>query len=229
MCRASASRLKQFRAAILAWYSINGRDLPWRRSGQSAFRMIVCELLLQRTRAETVAKAYRAFFSRFSSWSKMVDAGVMKLGEALKPLGLWRRRAFTMFELALMMRAKRGNWPERRDEIELLPGVGQYIANAIELIRWGRPRPLIDGNMARVLERYFRERRLADIRYDPYLQGLAHQIVQCENPLAINWAILDLAAIICTPDRPSCLECPLRRGCRFGRRLSARMLDWNAE
>jgi len=63
--------------------------------------------------------------------------------------------------------------------------------------------------MARVLERYFGPRKLADIRYDPYLQKLAHRVVDCEAPAAVNWAILDLAALVCKARGPRCSQCPL--------------------
>jgi A/G-specific adenine glycosylase len=68
--------------------------------------------------------------------------------------------------------------------------------------------------MARIMERYFEPRRLADIRYDPLLQGLAQLLVEsAEDYRVINWAFLDLGALVCKPRNPRCGECPLRRGC----------------
>ena len=217
----SKHKLERFQSVLLAWYRAEGRHLPWRKPGQSVYRMITCELLLQRTRAETVAGVYKAFFARYGSWNSLSLASVKELGEALRPLGLWRRRARSMSELSRVMKARGGKLPSSRSEIEALPGVGQYIANAIELIRWQKARPLIDVNMARVLERNFGPRSLADIRFDPNLQRLAQRVVRCDQPLQVNWAILDLAALICTRQKPACSACPLREGCRF-RRLVTR-------
>jgi A/G-specific adenine glycosylase len=74
--------------------------------------------------------------------------------------------------------------------------------------------PLLDSNMARVLERFFGPRTLADIRYDPYLQALAKAVVSCDRPIAMNWAILDFASLVCQ-NRPLCNACPVNRTCRF--------------
>ena len=100
-----------------------------------------------------------------------------------------------------------------RSDIEGLPGVGQYIANAIELFAFGRSRPLIDVNMARVLERCFGKRTLADIRYDARLQRLASLIVHGSDSARLNWAILDLSAIVCKVRVPNCVVCPLKANC----------------
>jgi A/G-specific adenine glycosylase len=106
-----------------------------------------------------------------------------------------------------------GRFPEERRDIEALPGIGQYIANAVLLFCHDMPQPLLDVNMARVLERVFGPRQLADIRYDPYLQKLSEKVIKCETADELNWAILDLAATICLPRRPRCNDCPLVSMC----------------
>ncbi len=90
-----------------------------------------------------------------------------------------------------------------------------YVASAVLLFAHGRPEPLLDGNMARVLDRVFEPRRLVDIRYDARLQSLARLLVRSRNPAKLNWAILDLAARHCTLRSPGCEECPLRTRCNF--------------
>ena len=96
--------------------------------------------------------------------------------------------------------------------------VGQYIASAVLLFCHDQPEPLLDVNMARVLERYFGPREFADIRYDPYLQSLARKVVSCRRPAQMNWAILDLAALVCRTHSPRCGECPVAKGCRYRNR-----------
>jgi|TARA_B100001964_G_scaffold65593_1_gene74692 A/G-specific adenine glycosylase len=113
------------------------------------------------------------------------------------------------------MVSRKGRFPCSREEIEALPGVGQYIANSIELFCYGKPLPLLDSNMSRVLERYFGPRKLADIRYDPYLQSLSKKVVKCKDPVSLNWAILDLAHIVCTQKKPQHDICPLKNRCQF--------------
>ena len=121
------------------------------------------------------------------------------------------------------MAKRNGRLPSSRAEIESLPNVGQYVANAIELFGYGRERPLLDSGMARVLERFYGPRRLADIRFDPYLQALAHRVVADKAARETNWAILDLAAMICRM-KPKCNVCPLQSKCRFAAGLDAHNL-----
>jgi A/G-specific adenine glycosylase len=113
------------------------------------------------------------------------------------------------------MQLRRGRFPKRRNEIEELPGIGQYIASAILLFSSGAKEPLLDVNMARVLERCFSPRKLVDIRYDPWLQALARMVVDHKQSAEINWAVLDLAAAYCSTRQPDCVACPLRKCCRY--------------
>jgi A/G-specific adenine glycosylase len=114
-----------------------------------------------------------------------------------------------------------GVFPQDRAELEALPGVGQYVANAIEMICFQTPRPLVDTNMARLLERYFAPRDLADIRHDPYLQKLALHLVEVPNAMEINWAVMDFAALVCVVRSPKCDVCPMARHCNYARELRA--------
>lgn len=209
------------RRALLRWFDEYGRDFPW-RSGAGLYRQVIAELLLQRTRAETVAAFFDAFIERFPSWQAMAEASLEDIGQFLKPVGLWKRRSASLAALAKAMVARGGTFPETREELQMLPGVGQYIANAILLFSGGHSEPLLDVNMARVLERVFGPRKLVDIRYDPYLQSLARQVMRGDRAAEVNWAILDLAAKICTVKSPRCAECPLRKSCRFARESEPR-------
>lgn len=162
-----------------------------------------------------VAAFFDDFFCQFPSWSALAEADVQTIGEVIRPIGLWRRRAPVLKALAEEIRRRNGRFPKDRTDIEALPGVGQYIANAIELFCHGRPRPLLDTNMACVLERVFGARKLADIRYDPYLQTLAQAFVQCAASREVNRAILDLAAGACSSRKPRCPQCPLEARCQW--------------
>jgi len=121
----------------------------------------------------------------------------------------------SLVAFARAMVKRSGRFPRSREEIENLPSVGQYIANAILLFCYGECQPLLDAGMARVLERVFGPRMLADIRDDLYLQRLAKTVVTCDNSAMINWAILDLASLVCKKQTPSCPSCPLRGICNY--------------
>lgn len=203
------------RYQLLRWFEITGRHFPWRRKSANNYYHVISEVLLQRTRAETVAKFWPSFIKSYPSWKRLSQATKADLQESLKPIGLWRRRAATLYLLAREMEKRKGRFPRNREEVESLPGVGQYLANAIQLFCYGEYHPLLDSNMARVLERLFGLRELADIRDDPYLQSLAKQIVECEQVIMVNWAILDLAALICKIKNPSCVNCPINNCCKY--------------
>jgi A/G-specific adenine glycosylase len=175
----------------------------------------VSEVLLQRTKAETVARFWPEFVRRFPSWQSLAASSVSEIEEVLKPIGMSKQRAPRLFALARIASRWRGRFPKHRDALEELPGVGQYIANAILLFCYREEQPLLDVNMARVIERFFGPRLRADLRYDPYLQRLAKGLVSHGSPIQINWAVLDFAALVCRSANPLCALCVMRDKCRF--------------
>lgn len=221
LSRGEKSRIARLRKSLLDWYGLEGRAFPWRGNDVSTYERICVEVLLQRTRAETVAGIYASFFSRFASWQALASADCAELEEVLRPIGLWRRRAISIKLLASYAVEHDGNFPSNQAELSRVPAVGQYVSNAILLFQYGQARPLVDVNMARVLERYLRPRRLADIRHDPWLQEASHWLVNCDNPVRVNWAVLDFAAKVCKARRPTCLDCCLNGSCNWPGRLKS--------
>ena len=106
---------------------------------------------------------------------------------------------------------RKGKLPRVRAELESIPFMGQYIANAVELIIYKQPSPLVYVNISRLLERYFGKRKMADISHDPHLQKLSYKIVNHKKAKEINWAILDFAALICSKRSPKCNICIFSR------------------
>jgi A/G-specific adenine glycosylase len=184
------------------------------------FEQILAEVFLQRTQAENVSRFFRSFVAKYPSWLAIAQARRSSLEKELRPLGLWRRRASSLSLLARELSRRGGVLPESYDEAVQLPGVGQYIGNAITLFQGDAHAPLLDTNMARLLERFFRPRKLADIRYDPFLQRLAHEVVRSRKSKEINWAILDFASLVCSI-KPKCPSCPLRAECNYFRKAQS--------
>ncbi len=188
-------KIKKFQKDILKWYKKHGRKFPWRNKSATNYQRIISEVLLQRTKAETVAKFYPNFIKKYPSWKKLAKASVKQLEKDLKTIGLYKQRSVRLHAFAKEMAKRNGRFPKTREEIDQIPFVGQYIGNAIEMFVFKRPRPLLDVNMARVLENHFGKRKLADIRYDPYLQELCMCVVNHKKYILINWAVLDLLAV----------------------------------
>ena len=218
LTRSDKLRITRLRSRLLEWHTGHYRSLPWRHPSASTFERICVELLLQRTRAQTVAAIYPSFFSRFHSWEAIARSKIEELEQAFKPLGLWQRRARSVKALAIYAADNAGRFPSNVGELSKITAVGQYVANAILLFQHGLARPLLDVNMARVLERYLRPRRLADIRHDPWLQQAAHWLVRGNDPIKVNWATIDLAHAYCRPANPLCASCPVKPWCNTGKR-----------
>ena len=208
--------IKDLGKELLQWYEGNGRNFPWRRA-ESCYERIVAELLLQRTQAATVSNFYGGFLQRYPSWESLACATEQDLGDLLKPIGLWRRRASALIRLSRALVELGCQFPSTRIDLERLPGISQYIASAVLLLCHGKREPLLDVNMARILERVYEPREMADIRYDPLLQEYARALVEVDHPVSVNWAIMDLAATVCLRGAPRCSECPLVDICGFAR------------
>ena len=145
----------------------------------------------------------------------MSKAKIEDIKEYLKPLGLSKQRSTRLIDLANEMVKRNGIFPKNREELEAIPFIGQYIANAIMLLIHNDPQPLLDVNMARLLERFFGPRKLSDIRDDPYLQDLSRKVVNHENARIINWAIIDFATAVCKKKNPSCDICVFKNECNY--------------
>jgi A/G-specific adenine glycosylase len=209
-----------FRKKLEKWFKLNRRRFPWRNKSASKYQLIITEVLLQRTQAETVSRFYPQFIKKFPSWKVLAKAKKKDLQNFLKPIGLWRQRANAIKNLSTEMAKRNGRFPKTREEIEKIPAVGQYIANAVLMFCHEQPQPLLDVNMARVLERFFGPRKLADIRYDPYLQKLVRDVLPKRRFREFNWAILDFASLVCKPQKPLCCECCLNQRCRYFNNLT---------
>lgn len=211
----TGNEMRKFRDRLIKWSKKNTRSFPWRKTGISNYKKIIAELFLQRTKAETISKFIPKFYKNYPSWKRLSSTPEQELREFITPVGLVNSRVDVLMNLSREMVKRGGRVPCDREEINELPGVGQYIGNSIELLCCGKCLPLIDVNMARLLERYFGPRKLADIRYDPYLQKLANTVVKCDDPVRINFAIIDFAHLVCTSRTPKCGDCVLSNKCRY--------------
>tara|TARA_R110002072_G_scaffold13135_8_gene55522 strand:- start:15583 stop:16299 length:717 start_codon:yes stop_codon:yes gene_type:complete len=212
-------KLSRLRSDLLAWASTNGRSFPWRSKEAGDYEMIVAEVLLQRTTATAVANFFDAFTEKYPGWNDLAAAHTADLEQFLRPLGLWRRRSVSLLGIAHYASVHGGQFPEIAEEHRDIPAVGQYVSNAILMFQHSQAKPLLDVNMARVIERFIRHRRLADIRHDPWLREAAAWLVRSGDSSEVNWAVLDFAALVCRSRTPRCLTCPVRTRCTYFRSI----------
>ena len=196
-------------ARLEDWFGHHGRAFAW-RDWRDEYRVLVTEILLQRTRAEVVASFVPRFLDRFPNWESLANAEPAELESVLAPLGLHRRRAASLRKLSSI--------PASARRTEAAPGVGQYIGRAARVSIDGTAEAMVDSNFVRILRRVFPGQWRADYRYDGRLQGLARAMVEGATDVrAVNWAILDLGALTCLPRTPRCDVCPISDMCSTAR------------
>lgn len=208
-------------AALLAWYDVHARTMPWRvgpaerAAGQrpDPYRVWLSEVMLQQT---TVA-AVRDYFIRFTTrWPRVQDlagAADEDVMAAWAGLGYYARARNLLKCARVVTREHNGRFPETREALLGLPGIGPYTAAAIASIAFDRPEVVVDGNVERVMARMHAERTPLP-QAKPLLTDFARALTPDARPGDYAQAVMDLGATICTPRNPACGICPWRDPCR---------------
>lgn len=213
--------------ALLAWFSANARDLPWRRT-RDPYAIWVSEIMLQQTQVVTVIPYWRRWMRDLPTLRSVAKAKPAKLRKLWEGLGYYTRVRNLQRAARQIIEQHDGKFPENFDDILALPGIGRYTAGAIASIAFNQPRPILDGNVMRVLARLFAIRsNVRQRQAKAQLWQLAAELVSHASRIthdgspcsALNQSLMDLGAVICAPRRPRCDACPLARLC-VGRRLS---------
>lgn len=206
---------------LLAWGRRNRRSFPW-RAERDPFKVLVAEVLLQRSRGSSVSPVYERLFERWPSASDLGRARVDSIRSVIRPLGLIRR-AETLKTIARAV-AERGSVPRSLEGLLELPGVGQYAASATAAVAFGKRIATVDGVTARVYRRYFGiEESRQPASTDRDLWALVEDVTPERGVREWNWAVLDLAATVCLPAKPRCAECPLAARCTWSRGMKERV------
>lgn len=204
--------LRALRPALLRWYRRNHRDLPWRRT-RDPYAIWVSEVMLQQTQVATVIPYYNRFLERFPKIARLAEAPEEAVLSLWSGLGYYRRaRALRNAAIAVMER-HHGRVPDDPEKLRDLPGVGRYTAGAIASVAFGRPEPVLDGNVRRVLCRVFAMEGAGRHGGQEALWEIASALVRGIAPGDLNQALMELGATVCTPRAPRCGECPIAARC----------------
>jgi len=208
----SAPGIADFRSSLLHWFDAHARDLPWRRT-HDPYAIWVSETMLQQTRVSVVMDYYPRFMARFPNLETLARADEADVLAMWSGLGYYRR-ARALHESARAVLAEyNGEVPRTAAGLGRLPGVGIYTAAAVASIAFGEAVPAVDGNVERVLTRYFGHEPVAGAARSGKLRREAHRLVDPDRPGDFNEAMMELGATVCLPRKPLCLHCPLRQGC----------------
>lgn len=197
-----------FTQMLLRWYEKHGRDFIWRRA-DDPYIVLVCEVLLRRSRSTTVATVVDRLLQRWPSTSALAGAEPDAVAAVIRPLGLTSRGGQLVLMAGRLSDLPR--FPTTVEELTALPGIGRYAAAASLGL------PTVDGTSARVYRRFF---GLTDHRPDRTVDDELWAFVETALPddasvtRRLNWAVLDLAAAVCLPQKPRCRVCPLEDRCR---------------
>jgi DNA (cytosine-5)-methyltransferase 1 len=211
----SQNKIKFFQTALLNWFDLYRREFPWRSPNISNYQIIITEILLQRTKAETVSAYFNIFFEKYPGWNELTMATVNDLEEMLRPLGLQKHRAKRIYNIAQEYKNKKGALPKNKNELNDTNLATQYISGAYELFILNHRAALLDVNMSRLLRRFFHPKKFQDVRNDKVVIDLAKKVINVKNCKELNWSILDFANMVCKSQKPQCLNCILNSKCEY--------------
>jgi len=204
---------KSFSRDLLKWYQTNQRDLPW-KEGKDPYKIWISEIILQQTRLAQGIPYYLRFIDTFPNIKKLARAKedqVLKLWEGL---GYYSRARNLHFTAKYISNELNGVFPQSYEEIIKLKGIGPYTAAAISSFAFGLKFPVVDGNVLRLISRYFGIEESIDIsNTHKTIKALCSEAIENTDPAIFNQAIMDFGARICTPKRAKCINCPLNETC----------------
>jgi len=205
---------KYFTARLLKWNNnINNRPMPW-KGEKDPYKIWLSEIILQQTRVEQGWDYYNRFVATFPSVEKLAKAPQTKVFKLWEGLGYYTRCKNLIATAQLICSECKGKFPDNYEAILKLKGVGPYTAAAIASFAYNLPHAVVDGNVLRVLSRFFGNRTAIDSTEGKKIfTSLANQLLDKKQPGIYNQALMDFGAVVCKPKLPLCKQCPLQSRC----------------
>jgi A/G-specific adenine glycosylase len=203
----------EMHGALLRWYRRERRDLAWRRT-RDPYAIWLSEVMLQQTRVDTVVGYYQRFLDAYPTVHALAEAPLDDVLARWSGLGYYRRARMLHEAARQLVRDHRGALPESAAELRAVRGIGRYTAGAIASIAFGRREAVVDGNVARVLARFYAIED--DVKKGAGLARVwrvAEELVPARDAGDWNQALMELGATVCTPREPRCDACPVEGAC----------------
>ena len=202
-----------FSGIILDWYHQNKRSLPWRKS-LNPYKIWLSEIILQQTRVAQGAPYYLRFVEQFPTVHHMANASEEEVLKLWQGLGYYSRARNLHATAKIVVNQYNGEFPDTYNELLKLKGVGDYTASAISSICFNEPQAVVDGNVYRVLSRYFGiDIPINSAEGIKYFKSLAEKVMDVNDIRDYNQGVMEFGAIQCSPKKPLCLHCPLNESC----------------
>lgn len=207
-------KMTKFNHKITVWYSQNHRKLPWRDTSDP-YKIWISEIILQQTQVKQGLNYYFKFIERFPDINTLANASEQNVLKIWQGLGYYSR-ARNMHKAAVYIACNlSGVFPKTKVELQKIIGIGPYTAAAIASIAFNEPHAVVDGNVYRLLSRFFAISTPIDSTIGKKeFETLANQLLDKENPGNFNQAMMEMGALICTPFNPACNICPIAVECK---------------
>lgn len=202
-----------FSKKIVGWYQQNKRDLPWRNS-TDPYIIWLSEIILQQTRVEQGLPYFEKFVTALPEVKKFAGSDEDLILKLWQGLGYYSRARNMLVTAKQVMAEHNGKFPQSFTELKNLKGIGDYTAAAIASFAFNLPHAVVDGNVYRLLSRYFGiDKPIDSSDGKKYFAQLADKLLDRKNPAIHNQAMMEIGATICKPKNPLCAECPLNNSC----------------
>ncbi|MBN2143856.1 MAG: A/G-specific adenine glycosylase [Candidatus Aureabacteria bacterium] len=203
-----------FSNTLLSWYEKHKRDLPWRKN-RDPYSIWISEIMLQQTQVQTVIPYFQRWMKMFPDIQTLANASLDEVLKAWEGLGYYGRARNLHRAADFLVRNRNGLIPDNEKDLLKLPGIGKYTSGAVLSIAFNQKKPVLDGNVIRVLSRIHAIRKKINKKgTKDALWKLAGVLLPEENPGEFNQALMELGAIICRSSQPLCMRCPVRKGCK---------------
>lgn len=202
-----------FSHTILHWYSLHKRNLPWRNT-IDPYKIWLSEIMLQQTRVAQGTPYYMSFVENFPTVHHLANASEEKVLKLWQGLGYYSRARNLHTTAKKVSHEFNGEFPKTYKELLKLKGIGDYTASAIASICFNEQRAVVDGNVYRVLARYFGiDLAINSTEGTKYFREIAAKVMHVSNIRDYNQAIMEFGALQCAPKNPNCIQCPLQDSC----------------
>lgn len=187
--------------------------MPWRES-RDPYKIWISEIMLQQTRVDQAWPYFERFIKEFPTVFDLAAASTQQVLKAWEGLGYYSRARNLHAAAKTIVEKYGGKLPEEYEEIITLKGIGPYTAAAITSIAFGKPNAAVDGNVIRVITRYFGieedTRSAATVKM---VQQHVNELISHDHPSEFNQGLMEIGSMVCTPTKPNCLQCPIQLGC----------------
>ena len=202
-----------FTENLLRWYPLHRRDLPWRET-RNPYIIWLSEIILQQTRVAQGLPYFHAFINKFPTLTDLANAPEEEILRTWQGLGYYSRARNLHACAKYLVNENNGKFPDTYAGLLKLKGVGPYTAAAIASFAYKEPVAVLDGNVFRVLARFFGlDMDISSPKGKKEFAKLANQLISKKSPDQYNQAIMEFGALQCVPKNPDCSQCPISTGC----------------